>query len=118
MTMTGAEDLNRLAIDLAAHAALAPAAARVAVRKTAADIKGTAQALCPVDTGNLRASITYETWELKAGARAEIGPTANYGGFVERGTARMGPHAYLGPAFDRHAYQLVDAARAIAARIL
>ena len=40
---------------------------------------------------------------------AEIGPTASYGEYVELGTSRMAPHAYLGPAFDRHAGSWADA---------
>ena len=91
--------------------------ARVAIQKAASDIKRDAQAFAPVDTGNLRSSITYETAELAGGVRAEIGPTAAYGHYVEYGTSRMAPHAYLGPAFDRHAHAFETALGQIADRI-
>lgn len=94
--------LNRLAVDLGrAGAAVVPLASTV-IARTAHDIEGTAKALCPVDTGNLRGSISTTA----AGLTAEVGPTASYGGYVEFGTSRMAPRAYLGPAFDRHAWQL------------
>ena len=88
--------------------------ARVAVQKTAADIKRDAQSFAPVDTGNLRSSISYETKSLASSVEAEIGPTANYGHYVEYGTSRMAPHAYMGPAFDRHAHEFEQALAQIA----
>jgi hypothetical protein len=33
----------------------------------------------------------------------EVGPTVDYGMFVEAGTSRMGPQPYMRPAFDRRA---------------
>ena len=95
-------DLNSFAADLGKVAKDALPLARVAVQKSAADIKRDAQAFAPVDTGNLRNSISYETHELASSVTGEIGPTAGYGAHVEYGTSRMAPHAYLGPAFDRH----------------
>jgi HK97 gp10 family phage protein len=109
-------ELNRLVIDLGRLGDEAAHVARIAVRKTAADIKATAQAIVPVDTGNLRSSITFETRVTGHGATAEIGPSASYGGFVEFGTSRMGPHAYMGPALDRHGWQMEEAAGQIVAR--
>lgn len=91
--------------------------ARVAIQKTAADIKADAQAFAPVDTGNLKSSITYETKSLASSVSAEIGPTAAYGHYVEYGTSRMAPHAYMGPAFDRHAHMFEQALGQIADRI-
>lgn len=77
--------------------------ALTATRKVAADTKRDAQAACPVDTGNLRSSITFETRALAASVWGEVGPTASYGAYVEYGTSRMAPQPYMGPAFDRHA---------------
>jgi HK97 gp10 family phage protein len=103
--------LNRLVVEMATTTGRVGAAAAMAVRKTAYDIEGTSKMFCPVDTGNLRASISTT---ISGGGRlgqiqAEIGPTASYGAFVEFGTSRMAPHAYMGPAFDRHAHQLPTA---------
>lgn len=74
-----------------------------AVRKTAFDIERDAKALAPVDTGNLRASISTDiTGDGNTGTiTALIGPTADYGIYQELGTSRMAPQPYLGPAFDR-----------------
>lgn len=101
------------------------AAASLALRRTAFAIQADAQVSAPVDTGNLRASIsTTISGDGRFGEMtAEIGPTANYGFWVEHGTD---PHAipnawgrgsdfgsdegfhpgtpaqpYMGPAFDR-----------------
>ena len=103
----GAEELNRLAVDLGKAGALAFAQAAVAVSKTAHNIEATSKALAPVDTGNLRNSIGVD--RSMSGMAADIGPTANYGGHVEYGTTRTAPQAYMGPALDRHGWEL-DAA--------
>lgn len=78
--------------------------ARAVVRKTAYDIEASAKALAPVDTGNLKGSISHS--DLRIGNTgtlvAEIGPTANYGVFLEQGTSRMAAQPFMGPAADRH----------------
>lgn len=101
--------LNQLIVDMTAAPQKAQQSVRLAVQKTAADIKRDAQMMAPVDTGNLRASIGYETKATADSVEAEIGPTASYGIYVEMGTVNMAPHAYMGPAFDRHAGNLDDA---------
>ena len=104
---------NRLTTDLGTAGRDALPAARVATQKSSADIKRDGQAFAPVDTGNLRNSIGYETWESADAVNGEIGPTASYGQHVEDGTSRMAPHAYMGPAFDRHAGEYEDAIASI-----
>ena len=106
--------LNKLAADLGKLGPTAIAGARLIVQKSCADTKRDAQAFAPVDTGNLRSSIGYETHETKAGAWGVVGPTADYGAFVEDGTSRMAPHAYMGPAFDRNQPAFVKACEALA----
>lgn len=105
------DSLDSLAFHLGSLAPRVGPLASAAVRKTAHDIEATAKELCPVDTGNLRNSIsTTVTGDGRYGAvEAEIGPTADYGAYVEFGTSRQAPAAYMGPALDRHGYQL-DAA--------
>ena len=77
--------------------------ARAAVRKTTLDIQADAQVLVPVDTGNLRSSISVAFRGNAAYAEGIVGPTASYGVFVELGTSRMAAQPYMGPAFDRRA---------------
>ncbi|HET7398992.1 MAG TPA: HK97-gp10 family putative phage morphogenesis protein [Intrasporangium sp.] len=107
-------ELNSLTVDLGKAGEKALPLARRVIQKSAADIKRDAQVFAPVDTGNLRSSIGYETHELASAVTAEIGPTASYGHFVEFGTSRMGPHAYMGPALDRNGYSFEKAMAAVA----
>ncbi|MDQ0756077.1 HK97-gp10 family putative phage morphogenesis protein [Arthrobacter sp. B3I4] len=101
----GAEALRKLSADIAKAAATTEARAQVVVRKTAYDIERTAKNLVPVDTGNLKGSIGHSDARSvgRSGTLAiEIGPTANYGVFVEQGTSRMAPQPFMGPAADTH----------------
>lgn len=93
-------DLNRLQFDLMAAGPIVAARASRAIRKNGYDVVRDAQAFCPVDTGNLKSSIGVDF--DSDGLGYEAGPTASYGRYVEEGTSRMAPHAYLGPAFDRN----------------
>jgi HK97 gp10 family phage protein len=92
-------EVHKLAGDLLGAALVVDAKASLAIAKTALDIEADAKAFCPVDTGFLRGSISSEIEPLEA----EIGPTADYAGYVEYGTSRMAPQAYMTPAFDRRA---------------
>lgn len=101
------ESLNHLIADLSAAPREADAKVSLAVRKSAFDIEATAKGFVPVDTGNLKNSISTspigESRPLQPGDMdAEIGPTAEYGHFVEDGTSQNAPQAYMGPALDRH----------------
>ena len=107
-------DLNKLAADLGRASGAVVAATSRAITKAAYDIERDAKAFCPVDTGNLRNSISTDA----RGLSAEIGPTAAYAAYVEYGTSRMAPQAYMGPAFDRHAGELVTAIEHITGSIL
>ena len=55
-----------------------------------------AKEMCPVDTGRLRNSITYEV-KSDEGA-VYIGTNVEYGQYVELGTSRMSPKPFLKPA--------------------
>ena len=108
-----ASDFNTLAADLGNLAREAQPAVRVVVQKSAASIKRDAQLFVPVDTGNLRSSITYDTRDEAGAVTADIGPTADYGWYVEHGTSTTAPQAYIGPAFDRHAGEFLEALAAV-----
>ena len=90
-----------LASELRAASAKAAASAAAATRAAAAGIERDAKLAAPVDTGNLRSSIT--TSIAMNGLRAEVGPTAEYAEWVETGTSRMAAQPFLFPAVDRHA---------------
>lgn len=60
--------------------------------------EGYAKDLCPVDTGNLRNSITHTS----DGKAAYIGTAVSYGKFVELGTRKMAAQPYLKPAAANH----------------
>lgn len=102
--MTDAGPLRALSADLTAAGRQVGNKARAVVRKAAIDIERDAKALAPVDTGNLKSSIGHS--DLRIGTTgslvAEIGPTANYGVFLENGTSRMPPQPFMGPAADRN----------------
>ena len=57
-----------------------------------------AKAYCPVDTGRLRNSISHASDDR----RAIIGTNVEYAPYVELGTSRRSPHAYLKPAVALH----------------
>ena len=102
-------DLNRLARDLTAAGPKVFVPASRVTEKAARDIERDAKAFAPVNTGNLRSSISTTVTVSRSSVAAEIGPTASYGGYVELGTSQIAPHAYMGPAFDRHAGAWADA---------
>ena len=97
--MSGLDELNSIAADLRKAGFLAQWRAGQVVAKAALDVEAAAKGFCPVDTGFLRSSIGVDL--DMAAASAVIGPTAEYGAFVEFGTSRMAPAAYMGPALDR-----------------
>ena len=67
-----------------------------AVVKLVLIVEATAKKKCPVDTGNLRASITpvIESW-----ARGFVGTNVEYAPYVEYGTRNAPAQPFLEPAF-------------------
>lgn len=98
-----ADGIRSLSADFHAAGPQALTLTRVVVRKVTEDVERDAKILAPVDTGNLRNSISSDVDNTRTGASGVIGPTANYAGYVEFGTSRMAPQPYMGPALDRHA---------------
>lgn len=93
-----ASQVHTLSADLARLGDRARTLSGAVVAKSAADLEKYAKAAAPVDTGNLRASIGTTMHDALT---AEVGPTANYGAFLELGTSRMGPQPYMFPALDK-----------------
>ncbi|CAI9417364.1 HK97-gp10 family putative phage morphogenesis protein [Nocardioides sp. T2.26MG-1] len=89
--------LTSLGVRITAAGPAAHAQAQAALGHTAYAIQGDAQLIAPVDTGNLVNSISTDI----DGMTAEIGPTADYGIWVELGTSRMAGQPYMAPAFER-----------------
>lgn len=91
-------EVNHLAADLAKAGPKAVLQAQRVIAKTAHDIEATAKQMAPVDTGAMRNSIGVDTGVLQA----TIGPTVSYAPYVEFGTSRQAPAAFMGPALDRN----------------
>lgn len=96
-------EVRALAGRVSAGAGRIGARGAAVLRRAAYAMEADAKALAPVDTGTLRASIsTSIAGDGRTGRMtAEIGPTADYGGFVEYGTSTQAGQPYLAPAFDR-----------------
>lgn len=106
----GLESANTVAVSLQGAGVLAGMRASRVVAATAHKIEATAKGFAPVDTGALRNSIKADVQALEA----TIGTDLDYAGYVEYGTSRMAPRAYLGPALDRHSGEFVAALEDIA----
>ena len=69
---------------------------KTVVAKASFDIEARAKAIVPVDTGNLKSSITAEV----SGTSSVVNVGANYAVFVEYGTRFMAAQPYLNPAVE------------------
>jgi len=111
-----ASELNALSVDLGRAGQAAGERASRVVRASALRVEAEAKQFAPVDTGNLRNSIGTDA--DGDGLGAAVGPTASYGRFVEQGTSRMAPRAFLGPAFDRAQPDFIRAMEQVAEGLL
>ena len=98
-----ASDFRKLSADLSRAQTKTGPRAQVVVRKSLVDGVAAAKNKVPVDTGNLKGSISHSdlrTVGSTGSIGGEFGPTAEYGPYVELGTSRMAPQPYMGPAAD------------------
>jgi HK97 gp10 family phage protein len=111
----GIDELNTVTADVQRSINRVGKDGSMVVRRSAAAVEALGKQFCPVDTSFLKNSITTSfSGDGRFGAmEAEIGPEAEYGGYVEWGTRRMAPHAYMGPALDRVAPGFVAAVAAL-----
>lgn len=99
-------EVAALAVDLAHAGPYALEEAHKIIEDGAALIVSTAKVYSPVKTGATRDSIGYD---MVGELDAEAGPTTDYAPMLEYGTANRAPRAFMGPALDRHAEQIVAA---------
>lgn len=98
-----ASELRKLSADLGNGVRETGPRAQVVVRKSAVDGVRIAKNKVPVDTGNLKSTISHSDLRgvgQSGNIAAEFGPTADYGPYVELGTSRMAPQPFMGPAAD------------------
>lgn len=62
--------------------------------------EGYAKRKCPVDTGNLRSSITHQV--DYQGKKVYVGTNVEYAPYVEMGTSKQTAQPYLRPAAQEH----------------
>ena len=74
--------------------------------KSAADVAAEAKRIAPVDTGNLRSSISPRPVDATT---AEVVSNTNYSVFVEYGTRRMAPRPHMRPALEKVAPAFAEA---------
>ena len=72
-----------------------------ALEKIGLTAEGYAKLACPVDTGNLRNSITHE----RDRDSAYVGTNVEYAPYVEMGTSRTAAQPFLRPAATDHVDQ-------------
>lgn len=116
-----ASDFRKLAADLSKAQTKTGSRAQVVVRKSLVDGVAAAKNKVPVDTGNLKGSISHSDLRTVGSTGTiggEFGPTANYGEYVELGTSRMAPQPYMGPAADLIAPAFEQAMGQLAAEVL
>ena len=77
-------------------------------------IEANAKVIVPVDTGALKGSISTVITGDETSTEADIGSDLDYAPYVELGTPRMAPRAYLGPSLDRYGSYFVAGIEAVA----
>jgi HK97 gp10 family phage protein len=108
----GIEEMNTITASIEADKGGVGAKGSLVIRKYALQVEGTAKVFAPVDTGHLKGSIgppTYEGDGRFGEITATITAAAAYAGYVEYGTRNMAPHAFMGPALDRHTPEYIEA---------
>ena len=108
-------DLARFAEDLRESADTLTRRASQVVRKAALDTMADAKTLAPVDTGNLRNSITTDARQGDLVAVVEA--TASYSAYIEWGTSKMRPQPFMRPAQDRNTGPFIDAISQLAEEV-
>ncbi len=101
-------ELNKLIWDLSRAPDEVKDNAGKAVYSVIHKVEDTSKTFVPVRTGTLRDSISSEVRAEPGVIVGEAGPEARHGRFVEWGTSKDAPQAFMGPALDRHSHELDD----------
>lgn len=103
ISISGLGELDTLTAPLKRAGGSVGAKGAKVVRRNAARVERFGKQYVSVDTGATKNSIGVDTTgDGRLGEiGAEIGPTTDWAPFLERGTSRMPPYAFMGPAFDR-----------------
>ena len=70
-------------------------------------VEGDAKLRCPVDTGNLRGSLTHEV----KSDHVVVGTNVEYSAMVEKGTSNQKSQPYLTPAAENNIGKIEELAR-------
>lgn len=115
ISINGVGGLNRLIANLEATEGRMARDAPDIVQRAGTRYQSRAKFFVPVDTGELRGSITIDP-----GGTLDVRVTAHagYAGFVEWGTTRAAPQSFMGPAEQSVTPEVVDEFRDLGRRIL
>jgi HK97 gp10 family phage protein len=116
ITVSGTHGLDRVEASLTQAKGGVGAKGAKVVRRNGAKLERLAKQFAPVDTGHLRNEIhTDQSGDGRFGAlEVSVVSSTPYSIFVERGTSRMAPRAFLGPALDRVAPEFIADCEALA----
>jgi len=95
-------ELSLLAQQSAGAGVVVAAELSTVMTRAVIQIEGDAKRVVPVDTGNLRRSLTHEVTADGGGAVGTVGTNVRYARPVEFGTYKMKAQPYLGPAFTKN----------------
>jgi HK97 gp10 family phage protein len=112
----GIDELNTVELKLRAAKGRVGAKGSQVVRRSAFQVETWAKAFVPVRFGHLKGSIGPPSFSgdgRHGGMEATISATARYAAYVEWGTSRMAPRAFMGPALDRVSPDFAGAVEAI-----
>jgi HK97 gp10 family phage protein len=112
----GLGELNKLIADLQHGGIITGMRGARLIRETSKAIEGTGKQFAPVRTGQTRDSIGTDL--AYDGLSSTTGPTTSYAPFLERGTSKMAPHAFMGPALDRHSPDFVKGVEDLGGHLL
>ena len=100
ITVTGTQELTTRLMEIEAELL---AAATAAASVDAGEVAITAQELCPVESGELKRSITAGVQAIPNGVRVSVAAGASYGGYVEHGTGKTPARPFLYPTIKIYA---------------
>ena len=102
------QGLNTVIVSLAKASVDVKRGAADRMEKVLTNIDQTAASLAPRDTGATAESIDHEVTQGFGSVTGESGPHTRQAPFMEWGTYKDAPQAFMGPALDRHSHELEE----------